>query len=138
MGAAALGVAQEEEEKQSVDQQDMFPDVVVFLAALPCRLGSRVVGAAAPPGRAVMGTRGEAGAAAGPVATGGGSGSGATMVVASTSETRSRWARAVRARAGAAPRARRAARRAGRRTCIHGWAWLWPRPHNRPWPAWRA
>src|SRR2546426_12218730 len=79
-------------------------------------LFNRVLGADDPPFRAVMGKRGDAGAAAGPVATGVGSSSGATMVAASASETPSRWARAVRERAGASPRARSAASSAGRRT----------------------
>ena len=34
MGAAAIGVAQEEDEKQGVDQQDIFYRVVLFLAAI--------------------------------------------------------------------------------------------------------
>jgi hypothetical protein len=34
MGAAAIRVAQEEDEKQRVDQQDIFDSVVLFLAAL--------------------------------------------------------------------------------------------------------
>src|SRR5215831_16734117 len=116
MGAAAIRVAQAEDDKQSVDQQDIFHRVVFFLAALTCRLFSRVLGADDPPFCAVMGKRGDAGTATGPVATGVGSSSGATMVAASTSEPLSRWARAVRERAGASPRARSAASSAGRRT----------------------
>ena len=34
MGTAAVGVAQKEDEKQSVHQQDIFPGVIFFLAAL--------------------------------------------------------------------------------------------------------
>ena len=34
MGAAAIRVAQEEDEKQSVDQQDIVDSVVLFLAAI--------------------------------------------------------------------------------------------------------
>jgi len=116
MGAAAIGVAQEEDDKQSVDQQDIFHCVIFFLAAITRRLFSRVLGADDTPFRAVMGKRGDAGAVAGSVVTGVGSSSGATIVAALTSETLSRWARAVRERAGASPRARSAASSAGRRT----------------------
>jgi hypothetical protein len=34
MGAAAIGVAQEEDEKQGIDQQDIFYRMVLFLAAI--------------------------------------------------------------------------------------------------------
>src|SRR5215217_3241363 len=100
MRAAAIGVAQEEDDEQGIDQQDIFYRVVFFLAAITRGLFNRVLGADDPPFRAIMGKRGDAGAAAGPVATGVGSSSGATMVAASASETPSRWARAVRERAG--------------------------------------
>jgi hypothetical protein len=117
MDAAAVGVAQEEDEKQGVDQQDIFHRVVLFLATITRCLLSRVLGADDAPFRAVMGKRGESGVAAGAVAMGAESpGSGATIVAASASETPSRCARPVRERAGASPRARRAARRAGKRT----------------------
>src|SRR5262245_15893653 len=119
MGATAIGVAQEEDEKQSVDQQDIFHGVIFFLAAITRRLCNRVLGADDPSFRAVMGKRGDAGAAAGSVVTGVGSSSGATMVAAAASETPSRCAKALRERAGASPRVRRAARSTGRRTWIH-------------------
>jgi hypothetical protein len=93
----------------------MFDRVVLWLAALTRGLFRRVVGADEAPFRPVMGHRGEAGAAAGPVAKGADASSGATTVAASASETPSRWARAVRERAGASPRGRRAASRAGNR-----------------------
>jgi hypothetical protein len=92
MGAAAIGVAQEEDEKQSVDQQDIFHRGLFFLAALTCGLCSRVLGADDAPFRAVMGTRGESGA--------GSSSRGATTVAASASETPSRCARAANERVG--------------------------------------
>jgi hypothetical protein len=116
MGTAAIGVTEKEDEEQGIDEQDIFDSVVFFLAAITLFLFSRVLGADDASFRPVMGKRGDAGAAAGPVATGVGSSSGATMVAASTSETLSRWARAVRERAGASPRARSAASSAGRRT----------------------
>jgi len=49
-----------------------------------------------------------------------------------------RGARAGRERVGAAPRARRAPRRAGPRTGLHGGAGPGPLPHTRPWPPWRG
>jgi hypothetical protein len=117
MDAAAVGVAQKEDREQGIDEQDIFDRVVLFLPAITVGLFNRVLGADDTPFGAVMGTRGEAGAAAGTVATGAGScARGATRGAASASETPSRWARAVRERAGASPRARSAASSAGRRT----------------------
>jgi len=115
MDATAVGVAQKEDDKQGIDQQDIFDRVILFLATITFRLFSRVLGADDPPLGAVMGKRGETGAAAAPATTGTGSStSGATRVAASVSETPRRWARAVRERAGASPRARSAVRSAGR------------------------
>jgi hypothetical protein len=117
MDPAAVGVAQKEDDEQGIDEQDIFDRVVFFLAALTLLLFSRVLGADDASFRPVMGTRGEAGAAAGMGATGAGSSSsGTTTVAASASETPSRWARAVRERAGASPRARSAANSTGKRT----------------------
>src|SRR5712692_7225032 len=116
MDPAAVGVAQKEDDEERIDEQDIFDGVVLFLAAITCRLFSRVLGTDDTPFRPVMGQRGEAGSV-GTVATGAGSSSsGATTVAASASETPSRWARALRERAGASPRVRRAANSAGRRT----------------------
>src|SRR5712691_11639305 len=109
-----------EGDEQGIHSQDIFDGVVLFLATLTVRLCSRVLGADDAPFRPVVGTRGDAGATAGTATTGGGSSaSGVTTVAASASVTPSRWARAVRKRAGASPRVRSAARRAGRRTWIH-------------------
>jgi hypothetical protein len=117
MGAAARGVPEEKDEKQGVDEQDMFDGVVFFLAALTRGLVSRVLGADTAPFRPGMGTRGESGAATGATPSGAvASSSGATTVAASASETPRRCARAVRERAGASPRVRRAASSAGSRT----------------------
>jgi hypothetical protein len=117
MGAAAIGVTEKEDEKQSVDQQDIFDRMVLFLAAITVRLFSRVLRADDAPFGPIMGKRGEVGVATGTVATGAGSSArGATRGAASASETPSRCARAVRERAGASPRARSATSSAGRRT----------------------
>jgi hypothetical protein len=117
MDATAIGVAEEEDREQGIDQENIFDRMVRFLAAITVRLCRRVLGADEASLGAVMGTRGEAGAPAGPVATGAGASSkGRTTVVASAFETPSRWAKAVRERAGASPRARSAASSAGKRT----------------------
>jgi len=55
MGAAALGVAQEENEEEGIDEQNIFHRVVFFLAALTFGLFSRVLGADDAPLGAVMG-----------------------------------------------------------------------------------
>jgi hypothetical protein len=89
--------------------------MVFFLAALTRGLFSRVLGADDASFRPVMGKRGESG-----VTVGAGSSSRASITeAASASETPSRWARAVRERAGASPRARSAASNTGNRTWIH-------------------
>jgi hypothetical protein len=99
-----------------MDQQAMFDGGVLVRAALPCGLLRRVVGADDPLFRPVMGTRRDAGA----VTRGTGSASsGATTEAAAASDTPNRCAKAVRERAGASPRVRRAASSAGRRTWIH-------------------
>jgi hypothetical protein len=120
MDTAAIGITEKEDDEQGIDEQDIFDGVVFFLAAITLFLFSRVLGADDASFRPVMGKRGEAGTAAGMGATGAGSSSrGTTTVAASASETPSRWARAVRERAGASPRARSAASNAGNRTWIH-------------------
>src|SRR4029453_3615111 len=96
MDAAAVGVAQKEDEEQGIDEQDIFHGVVFFLAAITLFLCNRVLGADDASFRPVMAKRGEAGGVAGGGAGGGGSSSrGPTTVAASASETPSRWARAV-------------------------------------------
>jgi hypothetical protein len=115
MGAAARGVTQEEDEQQRIDEQDIFDRMVSFLPAITRLLFSRVLGADDAPFGPVMGTRGASG-----VATGMGSASRAsTTVAASASETPRRWASAVRERAGASPRVRRAANNTGKSMWIH-------------------
>ena len=117
MDTTAVGVAQKEDDEQRIDEQDIFDRVVLFLPAITVGLFNRVLGADDAPFRAVMGKRGEAGAAAGSATlSAGSSSSGVTTVAASASETPKRCARAVRERVGASPRVRSAARRTGRRT----------------------
>jgi hypothetical protein len=118
MRTAAVGVAQKEDDEQGIDERDILDGVVLFLAALTRGLLRRVLRADDTPFGPVMGTRGEAGAAAGMGDTGASS-SASMTVAASASETPSRWARAVRERAGASPRVRSAASSAGKRTWIH-------------------
>ena len=116
MGTAAIGVTEKEDEKQGIDQQDIFDGVVSFLAAITCLLFNWVVGADDASLRPVMGKRGDAGAPAGTATAGAAASSnGATRVAAVASATPSRWARAVRERVGASPRARRAASSTGKR-----------------------
>jgi hypothetical protein len=117
MDAAAVGVAQKEDDEQRIHEQDIVDRVVLVLPALTVGLFNRVLEADDAPFGPVMGTRGEAGAAAGAVARGAGaSSSGVTTVATSSSATPSRCARAVSERAGASPRVRRAASSAGKRT----------------------
>jgi hypothetical protein len=116
MAATAVAPTAQEAREEGMAQEDIVHCMVFFLAAITCRLCRRVLGADDPPLGAVRGTRGDTGA----VTKGTGSSSrGAPTVAASASETPSRCARAVRERAGASPRARSAARNAGRSTCIH-------------------
>jgi hypothetical protein len=117
MDTAAVSIAQTEDDEQGIDEQDIFDGVISFLATITPLLCNRVLGADDPPFGPVMGKRGEAASAAGsaPLCAGSSS-SDVTTVAASASETPSRWARANRERAGASPRARRAASSTGRRT----------------------
>jgi hypothetical protein len=117
MDVPSIGVAEEQDEEQGIDEQDIFDGVVLRLAAITRGLCRRVLGADDASLRAVMGKRGDASAAAGMATTGAdASSSGATTVAASVSETPRRCASAVRERAGASPRARRAASSTGKRT----------------------
>jgi hypothetical protein len=115
MHTATMGRTQQQEGEGGIDHQDIFHRVVFVLAALTRRLFTRVLGADDAPFRPVMGKRGESDAATPGAAS---SASGATTVAASASETPSRWARAVRERVGASPRARSAASNAGKRAWI--------------------
>jgi hypothetical protein len=120
MDPAAVSVAQKEDDEERIDEEDIFDGVVLSLAAITRGLLRRVLGADDPPLGAVVGQRGAAGAAVGTATTGADSSSnGVTTVAAATSETPRCWARAVRERAGASPRARSAASNTGNRTWIH-------------------
>ena len=55
MGPAAMGIAQKEDDKEGIDQQDIFDGVVFFLATITCFLFSSVLGADDAPFRPVMG-----------------------------------------------------------------------------------
>src|SRR5260370_5126826 len=104
MDATSIGVTQKEDREQGIDQENIFYRMVLFLAAITVRLFRRVLGADDAPFGPIMGKRGDAGVAAGTAATGvGSSARGATTVAASASVTPTRWARAVRERAGAWP-----------------------------------
>src|SRR5262252_6408295 len=108
MDTTSIGITEKEDEEEGIHQQDIFHGMVFFLAAITRFLFSRVLGADDAPFGAVMGKRGEAGPAS--------SSSGMTAVATSASTIPSRWASAVRERAGASPRVRRAASSAGKRT----------------------
>ena len=112
MNAPPIGRTEKKNREQGVDQQNIFYRMVFFLAAITRGLFSRVLGADNAPFRPVMGKRGEAGAGMGAGSFSGG----ATTVAASAAEPPSRWARAVRERAGASPMVRSAASSAGKRT----------------------
>src|SRR5712691_4625265 len=137
MDTAAVGVAQKEDDEESIDEQDIFDGVISFLAAITRRLFSSVLGADNPPFRPVMGKRGAAGRATGAPTLGAVASSNEATTVASASETPKRCARALRERAGASPRLRRAVSSAGRSTWIHWLALLWPMPNRRPCTTWR-
>ncbi len=117
MDATSIGVAEEEDREQGIDQENIFDRMVLVLAALTRGLFSRVLGADDAPFRPVMGKRGDVGTTADAAARDAASSSSdATTAAASASATPSRCARAVRERAGASPRARSAANNTGRRT----------------------
>src|SRR5690349_11258324 len=132
MEAAPDGVAEEDDEEQGIDQQDVLYGMVFFLAAVTLGLFSRVLGADDAPFRPVMRKRGAVCPATGAQADAG-TGASSGAATSAPSETPSRCARAARVRAGASPRVRSAASKAGSRTWIHWLALLWPRPNSRPW-----
>src|SRR5262249_34302747 len=105
MGAAAIGVTEEEDDEQRIHEQDVFDGVVFFLAAITRFLFSSVLGADDAPFRPVMGKRGDARGTAGTATPGVGScsTSGVTTVAASASATPRRCAKAVREPARASP-----------------------------------
>src|SRR5262249_20862811 len=134
LDTAPVGVAQQKDDAPGMDEPDVRERVGFFLPALASRLCRRGWGADDAPCGAVMGTRGDGGPATGAAA---GRGSAGGTLPAAASATPSRGARAVRDRAGAAPRVRRAARSTGKSPCSHGWALPWPSPTKRPCTTWR-
>ena len=70
MDAAAVGIAQKEDQEEGIDEQDIFDGVILFLAAITRGLLRRVLGADNAPFRPIMGKRGESGMAAGTPTTG--------------------------------------------------------------------
>jgi len=136
MDAAAVGVAQEEDDEQGIDQQDIFDRVVSFLTAITRGLFSRSWGRTMR--RSVPSwAKGGGLPAAGMATTGAGSSSSAPMTAAaSASATPRRWARAATERAGH--------RRGAEGRQQHGQehvdpliGLLWPMPNRRPWTTWR-
>jgi hypothetical protein len=79
MNAATVGVAQKEDCERGIDKQDIFDDVILFLAAITVRLFSGVLGADDTSFRPVMGKRGATSA--------GSSANGVNIVAASASAT---------------------------------------------------
>ena len=73
MDVISIGVTQEKDEEEGIDQQDIFHRMVFFLAAITRFLFSRVLGADDASLGAVMGKRGDAGATVGTAPPGGGS-----------------------------------------------------------------
>ena len=117
MGTAAIGVTEKEDEERGIHEQDVFDRVVFFLPTIIVGLFSRVLGADDASFGPVMGKRGASDVASGAATLGADSTSNApTKEAAAASAPPKRWARAVRERAGASPRVRRAASSAGKRT----------------------
>ena len=56
MDTATIGIAEEEDKEQGVDEEHIFYGMVLFLAAITFRLCRRVLGADDAPLGAVMGT----------------------------------------------------------------------------------
>jgi hypothetical protein len=114
MGAAGIGLTQQEDRECRVDQQHVFHRMVFFLAAIIARLLSRSLGALDAPFGAIVANRGEAGTGTA-VAVGRSDGGdapsvGSTMAAASASATPRRVANAVTDRVGASPSPRSVAR----------------------------
>ena len=107
MDPAFCRLAQKEDREGSIDQEEIFHGVALFLATITARLFSSILGTDDAPFGPVMRKRGAARAAAEAVAGPAG------MAAAATPR---RCARAARERAGASPRPHNAARNAGRRT----------------------
>jgi hypothetical protein len=123
VGAAGLGLTEQEDRECRIAQQDVFDRVALVLAAITAHLLNWILGTLDAPLGPVVPTRGEAGAEAGAAAGGpdgrGGSSVGTTNALASAVVTPRRFANAVKDRVGASPSARSVARRTTKRTGIH-------------------
>jgi hypothetical protein len=115
MGAARVGVAQEEDRERRVDSHHIFHRMALFLATITARLLKRILGALDAPFGPLVSKRGEAGAGAGGSAEIGGAGVGATIACTSASATPRRCANACTDRVGASPSVRSVARRTTKR-----------------------
>jgi hypothetical protein len=128
-GAAASGRTPQGARARRRDAPDVFHRRAGFLAAITARLCKRSLGAPEAPCGALGANRGAAGA---------GPAGGTPPAAAAASAPLSRWAHACTDRAGAAPSARRVARRPTQSPGLHWWAWRWPMPHRRPCLTWRG
>jgi hypothetical protein len=120
VGAAGIGLTQEEDRERRVDEQHVFYGVVSFLAAITARLLKRILGALDAPFGAIVAKRGEVAAGAGAAAGGadvvGDPSVGTTTAATSASATPRRFANACTDRVGASPSVRSVARRTTKRT----------------------
>ncbi len=120
VGAAGIGLTQEEDRQCRIDQQDVFDRVALFLAAITARLLNWILGALDAPLGPIVPKRGRVGAEAGAAAGGpdglDGSCIGATSALASASVTPRRFASSVKDRVGASPSARSVERRTTKST----------------------
>jgi hypothetical protein len=114
MGAAGIGLTQQEARECRVDQPHVLHRMVCFRAAIIARLLSRILGALDAPFGAIVPKRGAARiatAVAGGRSDGGGAPAvGATMGAASAAATPRRGANSVKDRVGASPSPRSVAR----------------------------
>jgi len=114
VGAACIGLTQQENREPGIDQQHVFDGVARFLAAITARLLSRILGALDAPFGPIMAQRGETGTGTA-VAVGRSDGGdapsvGATIAAAAASATPRRVANSVKDRVGASPSVRSVAR----------------------------
>jgi hypothetical protein len=120
VGAASVGVTEQEDRERGVDQPHGFHRVTLFLAAITARWLSRILGALDAPFGPIVAKRGEAGAGAGAAADGSAGVEGpsvaTTRAAASASATPRRCANSCTDRGGASPRARSGACSTTKRT----------------------
>src|SRR5712691_5988873 len=126
--AARLGLTQEQDAQRSVDQQEVFQHMPLFLPAIARFLFSRIFGARDGSFGAVMTKRGAAAGVAAWTAADGADAKGR----GGNSPPR-RWRKASTLRQGASPKLRKVLRSTGSKTCIHCVALDWRMPNKRPW-----